>query len=329
MKSYDEITQALLERRKKHLIEMKRKRKRLICASVSLCCLSLVVLVAFNGWNNVGADVLSPASGQSQKAGENEKNNVGEDVTEKGAVKPDNNRDSTHGSDKSSVKKDETSEDSGEISGETEDATVYNTTGTSKQNPKNHGGDNKVLLTTESASDEWGRCVEKIVINRLPDKKVYYVGDELSTSGIVVTAYYDNGDMEDVSEWVTYTFDYVMRPSPDYTVYIEYVDSHTCLVDTSFSVVALEPDISVSESNLVLEAGQSGTLSATTQATGCTVSWHTTDPDVVTVDENGNVAAVGEGTASVYAKVSYIDSRGYCHYEKNSSYCTVTVGNPQ
>lgn len=65
--------------------------------------------------------------------------------------------------------------------------------------------------------------------------------------------------------------------------------------------------ISLSESSLNLEKGSSAQLTATiapTNATELSVRWVSSDDSIVTVDQNGNVSAVAEGTATVTAYAS-------------------------
>lgn len=50
MKSYDELTNDLLERRDRYVADQKKKRKRVMGVATSLCCFCLVALLGFGMW---------------------------------------------------------------------------------------------------------------------------------------------------------------------------------------------------------------------------------------------------------------------------------------
>jgi len=52
MKSYEEVTNNLLERRDRYVVEQNRKRKRMMGAATSLCCCCLVALMGFGVWQS-------------------------------------------------------------------------------------------------------------------------------------------------------------------------------------------------------------------------------------------------------------------------------------
>ncbi|MDO4175774.1 MAG: S-layer homology domain-containing protein, partial [Eubacteriales bacterium] len=63
--------------------------------------------------------------------------------------------------------------------------------------------------------------------------------------------------------------------------------------------------ITLDQAELTLTAGESAQLTATVQpenATNPTVTWSSNDEDVATVDDNGNITAVGVGTATITAQ---------------------------
>ena len=77
--------------------------------------------------------------------------------------------------------------------------------------------------------------------------------------------------------------------------------------------------VTVSPETVTLEAGESQKLTATVETDGNdkSVTWKSDKDSVATVDENGNVKAVGEGTATITA-TSVADGTKYAT-------CTVTV----
>ena len=92
--------------------------------------------------------------------------------------------------------------------------------------------------------------------------------------------------------------------------------SATCSVTVTKNVVAVE-SITLDKSSLELNEGETATLVATVKpdnATNKTVTWSSSRTSVATVDANGKVTAVAEGTATITAKAG----------DKTAT-CTVTV----
>lgn len=99
---------------------------------------------------------------------------------------------------------------------------------------------------------------------------------------------------------------------------------YTAPAATSVTTVAKTvavTSVTVSSNTLNLEVGQTRTLTATVtpdNATDKTVTWKSSNANVATVDENGVVTAVSEGTAKITATAG----------GKTSKACTVTVAVP-
>ena len=81
--------------------------------------------------------------------------------------------------------------------------------------------------------------------------------------------------------------------------------------------------VTLSETTLALVNGNSGTLTATVEPSEASqsVTWASDKETVATVDENGNVTAVGAGEATITATAAVAAEGG----EKPSASCTVTV----
>lgn len=78
--------------------------------------------------------------------------------------------------------------------------------------------------------------------------------------------------------------------------------------------------VTLSQNSLSLTVGESATLTATVtpaNATAQTVTWSSSDPDVASVDQNGVVKALREGSATITASVG-----------GQSAACTVSVSEP-
>lgn len=70
------------------------------------------------------------------------------------------------------------------------------------------------------------------------------------------------------------------------------------------TVSVVEVSIKLSDSNLYLVIGDSARLFAQTSPKDASVSWHS-NSDAVSIDDNGNISAVGPGVADITAKISY------------------------
>ena len=88
----------------------------------------------------------------------------------------------------------------------------------------------------------------------------------------------------------------------------------------SVTVIDAAKKISLDEERMTIARGNSRRLTATTtpSVTSSKVSWSSSDTDVATVDQNGNVKGIGKGTAVIKAATD----NGYY------SQCTVTVNVP-
>jgi len=94
--------------------------------------------------------------------------------------------------------------------------------------------------------------------------------------------------------------------------------SATCKVTVSKNVIAVT-EITLNKTTLSLKEGDSETLVATVKpddATDKTVTWSTSDASIATVDSNGKVTAVKEGTATITAKAG--DKSATCSVTVNS-----------
>lgn len=93
-------------------------------------------------------------------------------------------------------------------------------------------------------------------------------------------------------------------------------DSITVTIKSTTDTVPVE-SISLSSSTLSLASGQTHQLTASlnpSNATEQTVSWYSKSPEVVTVDSNGKLTALSQGTAQIYAMAG-----------GQQALCTVTV----
>lgn len=163
--------------------------------------------------------------------------------------------------------------------------------------------------------------VEKIEINKNPTKTAYNIGETIDLSGAQIIGYFSDGSKLDVTAYVQIHYDMISAVGKKLRIQVEFTDySETInIVTTHFYVEGLNPTIALSNDNLTLAIGTSQQLSVTTSAVNWPITWHTTDESVVQIDENGNITAIGEGTANVYAEITYRNGSAI------SSYCVITI----
>ena len=167
---------------------------------------------------------------------------------------------------------------------------------------------NKVYLTSVS-------------VYTLPNKTSYYIGDSFSVSGLSVSARYSDGTSRIVSGNVDNYPD--MSYAGQRTVSVSYSDSYGNKKYDNFSITVKSPSVSLYTSSLYLDVGETYNLSSSSEPSNCTVTWKSSSPNTVWIDNTGKVTALKAGTASITASITY-NGRTY-----TSSTCYVTVSAPQ
>ena len=128
----------------------------------------------------------------------------------------------------------------------------------------------------------------------------FNVGDEFTFGG-TVTATYDKGGTKDVTNSASFS-GYDMSTPGTQTVTVSYGEK-TATYDITVSVVPVA-GITLNESVKTLHIGETLQLTATIEpanATNKAYSWSTSDKSIATVNENGLVTALSEGSASITA----------------------------
>ncbi|AQS09698.1 bacterial Ig-like domain protein [Clostridium saccharobutylicum] len=91
-------------------------------------------------------------------------------------------------------------------------------------------------------------------------------------------------------------------------IYKSNIANDLCLdaidIDDNGYLVNLNESISLNNSNMDLTVGSSGQLTATTTPSGAQVTWASDNTGVATVDSNGKVTGVSEGTCTITAKTA-------------------------
>ena len=133
----------------------------------------------------------------------------------------------------------------------------------------------------------------------------FNVGDEFSHEGMTVTASYDDSTTEDVTADATFE-GYDMNTAGTQTVTVSYTKGEvtkTATYDITVSTVAVT-GITLNVIEETLYVGQKLKITATIEpenATNKKLIWTSEDESVATVDENGEVTAVGVGTIIIKA----------------------------
>jgi len=100
----------------------------------------------------------------------------------------------------------------------------------------------------------------------------------------------------------------------------------TCIVTVSLSVVKVT-SVSLNKTALTLALGESETLLATIQpsnASNKAVAWQSSNESVATVDGDGKVKAVGDGSAIITVTTKDGSKEAYCNVTVNSAVVNVT-----
>ncbi len=153
--------------------------------------------------------------------------------------------------------------------------------------------------------------LESISIDAHPNKRTFYLGDKLDTSGLRLKLTFSDGHVEYVTEGFAVSgFDSDAVGTKALTVTYE---GKT----TTYTVTVDVPRITLSKTSVTLTEGESAAIIASTSPSNVTVSWSSNNTDVVTVS-GGQIIAKEPGTASVIARFIYNN----VSYSKS---CSVTV----
>ena len=187
--------------------------------------------------------------------------------------------------------------DGGTLTGKVTGDVIYKVTGVSLS-PK----------TLSLNPGKEGTLIATITPDNATDKSVKWESDDTSVATVN-----ENGKVTAVAEGSA-------------TITVTTADggkTATCEVTVTQPAKTPVTSVTLDKTSLTLDVGGSDTLTATVKpdnATTKTVTWSTSNENVATVDQNGNVKAVGAGTATVTAAAS--DGSG------KTATCEVTVNSP-
>ena len=141
--------------------------------------------------------------------------------------------------------------------------------------------------------------LESITIKSLPYETTYYIGAEmLKTLGLALNANYSDGSSQTIiSGYTTSGFD--TSGAGTKTITVSYGGK-----TTAFKVTVKSPSVTLALESKTLNAGDTYTLSATSDPQDVTLMWSSYDADIASVS-NGKVTAKSEGEVIIKVKFSY------------------------
>lgn len=151
---------------------------------------------------------------------------------------------------------------------------------------------------------------KQFMLRCMPNQTVYYVGECIDLTGLTLRLNYNDGSSDITDQCGISEFDSSTAGAK--TIIVGHGD-----IFTTFEVTVKEPKVTI-PTELVLEAGQEKDLNAIADPSDVTITYHSSDTEVVTVD-NGKITAIANGKARVSAGITVND----ISYISN---CIVTVG---
>lgn len=179
------------------------------------------------------------------------------------------------------------------------------------------------------------KTLSSVSVQTKPTKTTYYIGDSLETKGLQLKLTYSDGSTEAVTSGFT-TGGFSSTTAGTKTVTVVYSGK-----TTTFTVTVNTPAISLSSANKTMKVGDTITLTATTTPLEQSVTWTSSNTNVVTISNENDwgsffsvsqpssntnaatglsvtITAKAVGTATITAKFTY---NGYTY----SKTCFVTV----
>ncbi|MBR5232572.1 MAG: bacterial Ig-like domain-containing protein [Clostridia bacterium] len=145
-----------------------------------------------------------------------------------------------------------------------------------------------------------------ISIATMPAKTTYYVGDTLNTSGLAINVSYNNGKTEIVTTGFNVT-GFSSGTAGNRTLTVSYKGAAATFTVSIIARTVPVNGVSLNRNRLSLYPEETDVLIAVinpVNATNKNVTWSSSDKSVVSVDNNGRVTALKNGTATITVKTS-------------------------
>ncbi|AVK87058.1 cell adhesion protein [Lysinibacillus sp. B2A1] len=150
------------------------------------------------------------------------------------------------------------------------------------------------------------RIIDQLHSNRDKNTKVTIDGE--------IVEYYSSYTSSSVQQWQTLVYEKKSLTNTKHTVLIEKSDDTSYLSFDAIDIdgillahVEVEKSITLDKNNFELLVGSQDKITATVTPDSAKVIWTSGDESIATVDQNGNVTAIREGTAIITATIENTD----------------------
>ncbi len=167
--------------------------------------------------------------------------------------------------------------------------------------------ENGVTKTVTQAITVDVKKASELVIETAPTKTTYTEGENFDPAGMVLTLRYNDNTTETITDFVVIDGENLKAGQISVTINYTSPDGITVSVTQNITVesnVIHVSDVKLNTESLTLKVNDTASLVATVSpadATNKNVIWSSSNENAVTVDENGNLKAVGEGEAVITA----------------------------
>ena len=186
-----------------------------------------------------------------------------------------------------------------------------------------------VANDTVNGYNDSARQLESITITTSPTRTSYYVGEQFDKTGMVVTATYDDGSSQVVTEQCTFLLD--TSSAGTKTLTVTYKSKTTSMSITVLPNTANVSGVSLNKTSATIVVGGSISLTATVSpinAANKSVNWTSSNTNAATVNSSGIVTGVGEGNTTITATTVDGGYTASCAVQVNAQMIKVKITDP-